>query len=105
MFIPGSRILIFAHPGFRIQKQQQKRDVKKVCCHTFFRSHKFPKIENYFIFDLLKNKTFYSKNCHQALKNMGLGSGIGEKHIPDPRPGVKKALDPGSRIRIRNTDF
>jgi hypothetical protein len=35
---------------------------------------------------------FTQKNCHKALKNMGLGSGI-------PYPGVKKAPDPGSRIR------
>ncbi len=27
---PGSRILIFTHPGSRIQKQQQKRGVKKL---------------------------------------------------------------------------
>ncbi len=35
---PGclSRILIFDHPGSRIQKQQQKRGVKKICCSTFF---------------------------------------------------------------------
>ncbi len=26
---PGSRILIFTHPGSRIQKQQRKRGVKK----------------------------------------------------------------------------
>jgi len=32
---------------------------------------------------------------------MGLGSGIRKKPIPDP--GVQKAPDPGSRIRIRNT--
>ena len=35
---PGcfSRILIFIHLGSRIQKQQQNRGVKKICCHTFF---------------------------------------------------------------------
>jgi hypothetical protein len=35
---PGclSRILIFTHPGSRIQKQEQKRGVKKNFCHTFF---------------------------------------------------------------------
>jgi 2-oxoglutarate dehydrogenase complex dehydrogenase (E1) component-like enzyme len=35
---PGclSRNLIFTHPGSRIQKQQQKRGVKKICCHIFF---------------------------------------------------------------------
>jgi hypothetical protein len=35
-----------------------------------------------------------TKNCHLALKHMGLGSGIRKKPIPDP--GVKKAPDPGS---------
>jgi hypothetical protein len=60
--------------GSRIQKQQQKRGVKKICCHTFFCSHKFYIIDNYFIFEILKKKiwatfqtnygTFYSKKCH-----------------------------------------
>jgi hypothetical protein len=31
------------------------------------------------------------------------GSGIRKNPIPDP--GVKKAPDPGSRIRIRNTEY
>jgi hypothetical protein len=48
-------------------------------------------------------RTFYPKNCHEALKYMGLGSGIRDpvseiqdpaKTIPDP--GIKKAPDPGS---------
>jgi hypothetical protein len=34
--------------GSRIQKQQQKRWAKKICCHTFF--------ENYYIFEMLKKK-------------------------------------------------
>jgi hypothetical protein len=44
---PGllSRILIFTHSGSRIQKQQQKRGVQKICCQTFFCSHKFHKIK------------------------------------------------------------
>jgi hypothetical protein len=40
----------------RIQTQQQKREVKKNVCHTFFCSHKFHKIENYFSFEVLKKK-------------------------------------------------
>ncbi len=38
--------------------------------------------------------SFYPKICHQALKNMGLGSGI-----RDPRSGIRKKPipDPGSR--------
>jgi hypothetical protein len=34
---------------------------------------------------------------------MGLGSGIRKKPISNPRFSVKKAQDPGPRIRIRNT--
>jgi hypothetical protein len=44
-------------------------------------------------------RTFHPKNCHKALKNMGLGSEIRDPEkkpfwIPDP--GVIKAPDPGS---------
>ncbi len=56
-----------------IQKQQQKGGWKKLVV-TFFCSHKFHIIENYFVFEMLKKKnlgqfsnnyrTFYSKNCH-----------------------------------------
>jgi hypothetical protein len=55
---PGclSRILIFTHPGSRIQKQHQKRGVKKISCHTFYCSHKYHKIENYLIFEMPKKK-------------------------------------------------
>jgi hypothetical protein len=76
---PGSGILIFTHPGsrisdpgFRIQKQQQKRGVKKISCHTFLCSHTFH-IEHYFSFEVQKKKiwanlknyrTFYPKNLH-----------------------------------------
>jgi hypothetical protein len=80
---PESRLLIFTHPrsripdlGSRIQKQQQKRGVKKkFSCYTFLCSHKFHKIENYFSFEVMKKKIwansqriielfFYPKNCH-----------------------------------------
>ncbi len=33
---------------------------------------------------------------HYALKNMGLGSGIRKKPIPDPGSRCQKAPDPGS---------
>ncbi len=51
-------------------------------------------------------RTFYPKNCHEALKNMALGSGIrdpgsGKNLFRIPDPGIKGT---GSRIRIRNTD-
>ena len=36
--------------GSRIQKKQQKRGMKKVCCHTFFCSHKFHKLQIIYFF-------------------------------------------------------
>jgi hypothetical protein len=53
---PESRFLPIPDRGSRIQKQQQKRGVKKFSCHTFLCSHKFHKIENYFSFEVLKKK-------------------------------------------------
>ncbi len=41
---------IFTHSGSRIQKQQQKRGVKKICCHTFFVATNFTKLKIIFIF-------------------------------------------------------
>jgi hypothetical protein len=54
---------------------------------------------------LTKNySTFYPKICHYALKNNGLGSGIRDSGLkkPIPDPGVKKAPDHRSMIRIHN---
>jgi hypothetical protein len=48
-------------------------------------------------------EVFTPKNCPQALKNMGWGSGIRKKPIPDPGSRGQNAPDPGSRILIRNT--
>jgi hypothetical protein len=36
----------------------KERGEKKNCCHTFFCSHKFHIIENYFIFEMQKKKKF-----------------------------------------------
>ncbi len=79
-------------------------------------SHKFHKIENYFIFEKLKKKIwadfqrikelFTQKIVNKLSKNMGLGSVVSairdpENSIPDPRSRGQKGT--GSRIRIRNT--
>jgi hypothetical protein len=52
----GSCILIFTHPGSRIQKQQKKERGEKTFVIILFCSHKFHKIESYFIFEMLKKK-------------------------------------------------
>jgi hypothetical protein len=112
---PGSRILIFSHPGSRIQKQQQKTGVKKNFSQTIFCSHKFHKTEYYLIFDKLKKKIwpnfqellkFLPKKLSPSHQKYGFGirdprSGIRKKPIPDP--GSRGQKGTGSRIRIRNT--
>ncbi len=80
--------------------------------HTFFCSHKFHKIEYYVIFEKLIWANFqrivevFAQKFSICSQIYGFGirdprSGIRKKPIPDP--GVKKAPDPGSCIRIRNT--
>jgi hypothetical protein len=63
----------------------KERREKKISCHTFICRHKFPKIENYFIFEILKKKSLpsfqrfielFTKNLPPSSKYMGLGSGI-----------------------------
>ena len=91
---PGSRILIFTHPGSRISdpgsKNSNKRERwKKISCHTFFCSHKFHKIVDYFSFEVLKKKIW--ANFQRIIE-------LFTKKI------VKKLLkiwswDPGSEIR------
>jgi hypothetical protein len=98
MFIPDPDLYASRIPD---KKNSNKREGSFFCCH------KFHKIVNYFIFELLKNKvlanlfsknyrTFYPKNCHQARKNMGLGSGIGFSRIPDQGSNRHLIPDPGS---------
>ncbi len=66
MFIPDPR----SDP----KTATKERGEEKFSCPTFFYIHKYHKIENYFIFELVKKKnmgqftkntqiTFYPKNC------------------------------------------
>ncbi len=98
---PGSRILIFTHPGSRDRW-------KKISCHIFLYSHKFHKIVNYFSFEVLKKKIwanfqriielFTKKIVKKRLKIWSLDprSGIRKKPIPDPGSRGQKAPNPGS---------
>jgi hypothetical protein len=115
---PGSRILIFTHPGSRIpdpgSKNSKKREGrKKICCHNFICSHKFHQIANYFCFEVLKKKIWvnfqriielFTQKIVTKLSKIWVwypgceirdpGSRKNLFRIPDP--GVKKAPDPGS---------
>jgi hypothetical protein len=115
MFIPDPDFYLSRIPdlGSRIQKQQQKRGVKKnlMSYGTFLCSHKFHKIVHYFSFEVLKKKfgpiieLFTQKTVTKLSKVWVWDSGSGKNLFRIPDPGVKKAPDPGSRIRIRNTDI
>jgi hypothetical protein len=115
---PGSRILIFTHSGCwipdlgsRIQKQQQKRGVKKKkFSNNFFCSHKFHKIVKYFSFEVLKKKIQANFQrikelfTQKKLSKVWVWDSGSKRHwIPDP--GVKKAPDPGSHSEtLQNTE-
>jgi hypothetical protein len=89
MFIPASK------------EMGEKKLLSYLSC-----SHKFHKIENYNIFEMLKKKfgPVFQK-LSLSSQNYGFGIRDPEKSYSGFRildPGVKKASDPGSRIR--NTD-
>ncbi len=105
----GSRILIFTHPGSRIQKQQQKRGV--IWCHTFLCiATNFTKLYIILLLKCWRKKfgpifkelyNFLTKKLSLSSQKYGFGIRDPEKtyfgsRIPDP--GVKKAPDPGSWI-------
>jgi hypothetical protein len=94
-----SRILIFTHPRSRIQKQQQKRGVKKISCHPFFWSHTFHKIVNYFIFEMLKKKIWpnFQRILELFTQKLSLSSQKYGFGIRDPGSmGQKEVTGPGS---------
>ncbi len=108
---PGSWFLPIPNPGSKNSNKREGR--KKICGHNFLCSHKFHKIANYFSFEVLKKKIWanfqriielFTQKIVTKLSNIWIwdpGSGKNLFLIPDP--GVKKAPDPGSWIRIRNT--
>ncbi len=70
---PGSRILIFTHSGSRIQKQQQKRGVKKNLLSNLFLKPQISQNWKLFFFSAEEKNlgqfsknygTFYPKICH-----------------------------------------
>ncbi len=102
-------LLPIPDPG---SKNSNKREGwKKISCHTFFCSQKFHKIENYFIFDMLKKKIWanfpriielFTPKISTKISKIWVwdpGSKIRKKPIPDP--GSRGQKGTGSRIRIR----
>ncbi len=97
----GSGIFI-PDPDFypsRIQKQQQKRGVKKNFCHNFLCSHKFHKIAYYFSFEVLKKKNWANFQRIIELFTQKIFKKLSKIWVWDPRSGIRKkpTPDPGSR--------
>ncbi len=87
--------------GSRIQKQLQKRGVKKNCCYTFFYSHKFNKIVNYLMFEMPNKKIWANFQRIIELFTQKFVAKLSKIWVWDPGseirdPGAKKAPDPGS---------
>ena len=94
--------------GSRIQKQQQKRKVKKISGHTFLCNHKFHKVVNYFSFEVLKKKIWasfqriielFTKNIvKKLLKIWSWDPGSGKTYSGSRIQGSKRHRipDPGS---------
>jgi hypothetical protein len=115
MFIPDPDFYPSRIPdlGSDPKTATKERGEKKILCHTFFCSHKFDKIENYFIFEMPKKKIWanfqkiielFTQKFVTKLSKIWVcdpGSEI-RKKIPDP--GSKGQKGTGSRIRIRQTD-
>jgi hypothetical protein len=90
--------------GSRIQNQEQKRGVNKNLLYLFC-GHKFHKMVNYFIFEMLKKKIanfqriielFTQKFVTKLPKIWVWDPGSGKNLFRIPDPGVKRAPDPGS---------
>ncbi len=98
MFIPDPDFYPSRIPdlGSGIQKQEQKWGVKKICCHTFFCSHKFHKIVNYFIFEMPKKKIWANFQRIIELFTQKIVLNLSKKWVWDPGSGKKPITDPGS---------
>ncbi len=104
---PGSRI---PYPG---SKNSNKREGWKKFDIILFCSHKFRKIEYYFIFEMVKKKFFgpIFKELFKFLpKKFSLSSqkylfGIRDRGSPIQGSERHRIPDPRSRIRIRNTGW
>jgi hypothetical protein len=105
---PGSRILIFTHPGFRISDPGSRipdsktamkiRSEKKIIVILFFGAINFIKLY-YFMFEMLKKNIW--ANFHRIIELFiqKIVTKLSKIWVWDP--GVQKAPDPGSGSATR----
>ena len=89
-------------PGSRIPdpKPATKERGEKKICHTFFCSHKFHKMWNYLIFELLKKKVWAKFQRIMEHGTQKVVNKLSKIWVWDTDPGSRgqKAPNPGSRI-------
>ncbi len=102
---PGSRILIFTHPGSRIpdlgsripdpgsKNSNKRKRWKKIRCQTFYVATKFNKIVNYFSFEVLKKKIWANFQRIIQLFTKKIGKKLFKIWSWDPGSEIR---DPGS---------
>ncbi len=109
---PGSRILIFTHPGSRIHKQlpTKERGEKKFLVINFYLVTNFTKCKIVIFLNCCRKNfgpriiELFTQKVVTKLSKIWVwdpGSGINLFRIPDP--GVKKAQDPGSATLGKRT--
>ncbi len=118
MFIPdpGSWFLPIPDPGSRIPDSKTattERGEKKIFVLTFYAATNFSKLQIILVLECWRKKIwanfqriielFTQKIVTKLSKKWVWDPGSGKHLFRIPDPGVKKASNPGSRIRIRNT--
>jgi hypothetical protein len=98
--------MFFTHPGSLISdpgsKNSNKREGRnKICCHTCFCSHKFHKIENYFIFEILKKKNWASFQRIIELFTQKFTTELSKIWVWNPGSGIKTYS--GSWIHVQGS--
>jgi hypothetical protein len=118
---PGSRILIFTHPGSRIPDPKtaiKERGEKKFVVIPFYVATNFTKLKIILVLKCWRKKfgpifkelyNFLPQNLSLSSQKYGFGirdprSWIRKKPIPDPGSWTRVQKGTGSRIRIRNTE-
>jgi hypothetical protein len=101
MFIPDSVFLPIPDLGSR--NSNRDRGVKKFVVIPFFWSHKFHKIENYFIFEMLKKKIWASFQRIIELFTQKLVTKISKIWVWDPGSEIRDPEKTYSRTRIQES--
>jgi hypothetical protein len=99
---PGSWILIYPS---RIPDPGSKNSNNKDLLSYLFCSYKFHKIENYFIFEMLKKRIWASFQRIIELYTQKFVTKFSKIWVWDPGSGSRGQKGTGSRIRIRNTEI